>query len=365
MLCLHNAYLVVASAAILTLVNSTIIAVVELGKGNVVHRSAYSSTSTSADGIYSFWKTMHAFNDKGIFHRNSPSLQFPNMGVVPDLINFADGGLVIGLAQNFVDMAPMPTISNFLKENGAVGHLHVDGRNVETIMKNINSQIVDSASFEKSIVQKLNSLFLNGTNKLESTLVKLDDNVSATIVDSAFAKVLQTIKKNISSTGKTIVIYIVVDEKFESHNHDFMSRGLSEDNNGQDENEEEEDRNEEDAEDRNEEEEDRNEEDAEDRNEEDAEDRNEDENERDEERNQQNYYNEGNLQGQNKYGYINAYGEWTSTYKSMSHIQYSNVVLWTSIILIVAVIISTGMMIYMPLMPDTLLFGESAKMIME
>merc|ERR1712048_1120856 len=91
----------------------------------------------------------------------------------------------------------------------------------------------------------------------------------------------------------------------------------------------------------------------------------EEEEESDEEGNQQNYNNEGNFQGQNKNGYLNAYGEWITTYKSMIHIQYSNVVLWTSIILILSVIISTGMMIYMPLMPDTLLFGESAKMVVE
>jgi len=351
----RNAFLVAASAAILIFVNCTTILVDNIGRESVVHRSAYSSATTSVDGIYSFWKCMHNFNDKGISHRNSPSLQFPNMGVVPDLINSADGGLALGIVQNFVDMSSMPTISDYLKKNGFVGHLHIDGSNVESIMKNINSQVIDSMSFEKSYVKKLNSLFHDGANKLESIVVKLDDNASAAIVDSAFERALQIIKKEISITGKTIVIYIIVDEKVDSHYQYFMSRGLSEDNNGQGENEE--------GENRNEDEENKNEnEDEENKNEEEEE---EEEEEGDEEGNQQNYNNEGNFQGQNKNGYLNAYGEWITTYKSMLHIQYSNVVLWTSIILILSVIISTGMMIYMPLMPDTLLFGESAKMVVE
>ena len=65
------------------------------------------------------------------------------------------------------------------------------------------------------------------------------------------------------------------------------------------------------------------------------------------------------------YGYYNAYGEWVTPYKTMFQIQYFNVVLWTAIGLTVALFFVVYLMITMPLMADTLLFGESAKMVGE
>merc|ERR1711935_21065 len=61
------------------------------------------------------------------------------------------------------------------------------------------------------------------------------------------------------------------------------------------------------------------------------------------------------------YKYYNAYGELVTTYKTMFQIQYYNVVLWTSLGLVLTLLYSFTLMVGMPLMPDTLLFGESAK----
>ena len=61
------------------------------------------------------------------------------------------------------------------------------------------------------------------------------------------------------------------------------------------------------------------------------------------------------------YKYYNAYGELVTTYKTMFQIQYFNVVLWTSLGLVLVLTYSFALMLGMPLMPDTLLFGESAK----
>lgn len=63
------------------------------------------------------------------------------------------------------------------------------------------------------------------------------------------------------------------------------------------------------------------------------------------------------------YGYYNAYGEYVTPYKSMFQIQYFNVVLWTAIGLAIVLFYTVYLMINMPLMPDTLLFGESAKLV--
>ena len=49
----------------------------------------------------------------------------------------------------------------------------------------------------------------------------------------------------------------------------------------------------------------------------------------------------------------------------MFQIQYFNIVLWTAIGLAAILFFSIFLMMYMPLMPDTLLFGESAKLVAE
>jgi hypothetical protein len=65
------------------------------------------------------------------------------------------------------------------------------------------------------------------------------------------------------------------------------------------------------------------------------------------------------------YGYYNAYGEWVTPYKTMFQIQYFNVVLWTAVGLTIVLFFSVYLMMNMPLMADTLLFGESSKMSFE
>jgi len=70
---------------------------------------------------------------------------------------------------------------------------------------------------------------------------------------------------------------------------------------------------------------------------------------------------ENNNDASSAYGYVNDYGEYVIIYKSMFNIQYFNIVLWTSLGLLTVFGVSTYMMLTMPLLPDTLLFGESAK----
>jgi hypothetical protein len=59
--------------------------------------------------------------------------------------------------------------------------------------------------------------------------------------------------------------------------------------------------------------------------------------------------------------YVN--GVYVTRYKTMFQIQYFNVVMWTAIGLVCAIFYAIFLMIYMPLEPDTLLFGESAKLV--
>jgi len=72
---------------------------------------------------------------------------------------------------------------------------------------------------------------------------------------------------------------------------------------------------------------------------------------------------DANQNNQNAYyGYYNDYGEWITNYRTIYQIQYYNVVLWTTVGLVVLVYATNVMLVHMPLMEDTLLFGETAKM---
>jgi hypothetical protein len=62
------------------------------------------------------------------------------------------------------------------------------------------------------------------------------------------------------------------------------------------------------------------------------------------------------------YTYYNSAGVLVTTYKDMFQIQYFNVVLWTALGLLFLLFYTIFLMVNMPLEPDTLLFGESAKL---
>jgi hypothetical protein len=65
------------------------------------------------------------------------------------------------------------------------------------------------------------------------------------------------------------------------------------------------------------------------------------------------------------YGYSDANGNFVVVSKTIFQIQYFQVVLWTAIGLAIALMFCFMLMVDMPLMADTLLFGESSKMMGE
>lgn len=79
---------------------------------------------------------------------------------------------------------------------------------------------------------------------------------------------------------------------------------------------------------------------------------------------QENQDNANQADGYYGYGYYKN-GAWVTPYKTMFQIQYFNVVTWTAVGLAFAMCYTFYMMLSMPLEPDTLLFGETAKMIGE
>jgi len=140
-------------------------------------------------------------------------------------------------------------------------------------------------------------------NELQGVSLNVDDKDSAKKIDNEISSMVKALKNKVIESDSTMVLYIIHESKTEAKP---VQRRL-EDQDGDDANQ-----------------------------------------------------NQNNYNG-NAYGYFNDYGEWVTNYKTIFQIQYYNVVLWSTLGLIAVLFYSLYLMTYMPLMEDTLLFGESAK----
>jgi hypothetical protein len=287
-------------AALATVANATTVAVVEIGKGGVVHHSTASSPSTSTHGIMSLLKSVHEVGHNGA-PRKERATQFPGMSVVPDLFNRADGGVVIGITGN-INLESMPTVSGIMQEDGAVAHLHASGNQGRNLGKLLSSKSLEASEFESALSSKVESVVSSGKNKYEPVFVNLEENDAAD-VDAILKRTLKKIADGVED-GKTVLAYIAIDED----NEDARRRLSIEDRKlaGDDD------------------------------------------------------ANNANDQEDAYAGIAASYG-----YRTIFQIQYYNIVLWTALGLFLILLSANMMTMYMPLMPDTLLFGESAKMVAE
>ena len=86
---------ITAALAALSAVDATTVAVLELGKCGTLHKVDASTSETSSYGVMSFMKATHDA-DKNGKTREDRTTQIPGMGIVPDIFNRADGGVVVG-----------------------------------------------------------------------------------------------------------------------------------------------------------------------------------------------------------------------------------------------------------------------------
>ncbi|KAG7356686.1 hypothetical protein IV203_001372 [Nitzschia inconspicua] len=294
---------------------ATRVAVIELGATGTVRRTTTSSNlETSVDGVASFWSALHGYGRK---------LQHAGMPVVPDLFSRPDSGVVVGLTG--VDLDNMPTVSHLLNEEdraeGVVGHMTVPGKQCQNMMNNVKKTTsVDSTSTISSTfqTQAQNSGVVSGlkVDVTSSNAAEVDAQIAALLKDTSL------------EDGKTVVLHLVVEEEDGAERRRSLARRLEE---AQGENKQE---------------------------------------EQQAENGENNADGQNNAQGNNNnnnggfygYGYFNGYGEYVTPYKTMFQIQYFNVVLWTAVGLVAVLFFSIYLMVYMPLMADTLLFGETARM---
>lgn len=287
---------------------ATTVAVLELGKGGTLHKTSSSSPTTSTGGIMSFWKSTHDAGNSGEA-RKERIVQYPGMSVVPDLFTRATGGLVIGVTGE-IDLDAMPTVASSLKKDGAIGHFHVEGKSLWKLMNHIQAKSVVPTEFDGAIKGKAKAAISEKGNKLESLSVNVKSSEDAAAVDASLESLLKSLAEEAEKTGSTIVVHLVVDDEKKYARRNLLS----------DENEE-----------------------------------------------RQLDGDNGDGDG-NSYvipGYYDDNNNFVTNYRTIFQIQYFNVVLWTAVGLFGILATANLMTMNMPLMPDTLLFGESAKMVAE
>ena len=301
-------------ATLLTVDAATRVAVLELGASGTVRRTSSSSEASSVDGVASFWSALHGYGRK---------LQHAGMPMVPDLFSRPQSGVVIGLTGSGIDLDNMPTLDSLLQDDDrVVGHMQVHGNQCKNMLKNVPDKQ------EYGSDASLNSAFEAQSKQAGISGMQFDVTAAnAADIDNQLAALLKGY-----SSSETVIVHLVVEEedgaarrrvlasKFEEEKQN-AAKGIHTQRrlDSQDEGESEEGEGEGDGD------------------------------------------NENNNNGYYGYGYYNSYGEWVTPYKTMFQIQYFNVVLWTSLGLVAVLFFSIYLMIYMPLMADTLLFGESAR----
>jgi hypothetical protein len=239
-------------------------------------------------------------------HNKKRNLQHSGLTVVPDLFNRPDDGLVIAFNAEDVTLENMPFVQKvFSGENpSVVGVMKTRSTSLKDVLSGVpNLENVDLNALSAACKNHLDADGFSGFLIESST-----DNV-----DSSLAKALNEIQSFAETEKKTIVVHVVINMA-ELSSRRRLSRQLEEQN-----------------------------------------------------ANQENAAAEGDnnkeFSGYYGFGYYNSQGEWVTPYKTMFQIQYFNVVVWTSVGLAIVLFFVIGLMVYMPLEPDTLLFGESAKFV--
>lgn len=323
---LRLSFAAAAIAAIVIGADATSVAVIEIGNGGTVHRTTATAPQTTASGVMSFYRSLHEVGT-GKKQRRTRTTQYPGMNVVPNIFSRPDGGISIGITGD-IDLAAMPTLASILEDEGAVGHFNLKTSEGQVLTKQLGAEFVDHNSLETSIMEKSKAAVAKDGNRLESVAVDVRSTESAAQVDASVSKFLKAIADHCKESRATVIVHILVEEKDEVFENRLSTRRRLEDAQGDDAAGDDAAQNGDDA----------------------AE---EDAAEVDE--NAESY--------STQFIYQKANGAYYNPYKSMNEIQSYNVVLWTAIGLVTIFLTATNMMLNMRLLPDTLLFGESAKVV--
>jgi hypothetical protein len=239
-----------------------------------------------------------------LHRRTSSNIQHAGMTVVPDLFRQPDSGVVVVVSGSGVDLDSLPGFASVFEIEETVGWIEVPGGRSQSLLDTVLEVTEASAeTLAKSVIDQAN---MNGLNGVKVVV----DQESVSVVDQQLLSVVAELKNAAQVSKKSIVVHFVVEEDESVSRRRRLSRRLDE-----------------------------------------------------QDANGENVADDKEYNGYYGYAYMNKYGVWVTPYKTMFQIQYFNVVTWTAIGLVLILIYGVYLMAFMPLEPDTLLFGESAKFV--
>lgn len=293
--------LLVASAA--STYAKTTVAVLELGSGGAVRQTTSSiEKQTTVTGVESFWSNLHNLRPKR-YHQ----AQEPGMSLVPDMFNKADSGIVIALMGKGMDLSSMKTVSSLLDIDASIatGHLEMAGNKAGTLMRKTKI-IEDVDQFESALKNSADKLLSEKGKKFQTVAMQLNDESSSSSsnVDNQISATIESLRKEAEASNSKIVVHVIVEKQEHNYKGRYLEDKEDEDGDGEDQ--------------------------------------------------------DGSLYY--GYGYFLDNGEYYTPYRTIFQIQYFNCILWAAVGLVILLSYTISMTLNMPLLPDTLLFGESAKM---
>lgn len=299
-------------AAVLTVEAKTTVTVLSGGERTVVRRAEGGTEETTIAAVSSLWGALHSVKPNMVGRRRKLSiskLQYPGMPVVPDLFETPDGGLVVTIFSATKISSSLPEVASMLEQDeSVVGHVSVSGTNKasqkqESPARALLDRVTEDVNIDTSLKSFESALKLKAKRALENgnllEAVALD--LTDDVSGEADAKVASLLK-SLLKENSSLVIHFVVEEPEDIQEVSSHGRRLE------------------------------------------AQDADAAEEQFDDAK-----ANSGTFSS-------------STNAKSMNQIQYFQVTLWTSITLGLVLIYCLYSFATMQMIPDTLLFGESGKM---
>jgi hypothetical protein len=288
-------------AKYLVSVSATTVAVLELGRGGTVHQVTASSPTSSTNGVLSFLQTVHDATHDGN-QRKTRATQYPGMTVVPDIFSRPNGGVVIGIyGEGTKNLQDMPTVASFLSEESS-------SKGYFHVEGDESRRLMRSINASPVKMAEFGeTLSAKSRDALQTTANKIE-SVAINVASSEEAGLvddhINRMLVDLADQANEAGATILVHLVVDDQRTSSRRR-LAEEDNGED---------------------------------------------------------------GSSYeipGYYDDNGNFITPYRTIFQIQYYNICLWTAIGLFTIFVSANLITVNMPLMPDTLLFGESAKMVAE
>jgi hypothetical protein len=296
-----RSFVALSLATFFATASATTVAVLELGKGGTLHQVTSSSPTSSTNGVLSFLQSVHDASHDGN-QRKTRATQYPGMTVVPDLFSRPHGGVVIGIyGEAAKNLQDMPTVSSFLSEE-SLSKGHFHVEGDES--RRLMRSINATPVKAADFGEALTAKSRDALKTAANKIESVAINVASSEEAVSVDAHINRMLRQLASEANEAGVTILVHLVVDDQRTSSRRR-LAEDN------------------------------------------------------------NEGDGSSYEIPGYYDDNGNFITPYRTIFQIQYYNICLWTAIGLFTIFVSANLITVNMPLMPDTLLFGESAKMVAE